>query len=63
MGGLKLKYFVLRPESKKPYDEYALASRQALRAYADAIESVNKELAFDLRLWIKKEAAGPEEEW
>lgn len=55
MLGLELKYFVLKPKSKMTGDPYAIASRQAIRTYADSIESENSELAFDLRRWANKE--------
>ena len=48
---LKMKYFILKPKSKTPDDPYAHASRQAMKAYADAIEAENPNLAQDLRLW------------
>lgn len=46
--GLCMKYFVLNPWKQ---DRYGAASRAALRAYADSIESKNLTLATDLRLW------------
>jgi len=55
MLGLDLKYFVIKPKSKTADDPYARASRQALRAYADAIETENGELAFNLKRWANKE--------
>jgi len=48
MEGLKLKYFVLNPTKE---DDYGIASRKAILAYADAIQQTNSELAFDLRKW------------
>jgi hypothetical protein len=53
--GLLMKYFVLKPNGD---DEYAYASREALRAYADSIEDVNPLLADDLRSWVRRESNG-----
>lgn len=50
--GLKMKYFVLKPKGK---DQYAVASRKALIAYADIISSENSLLAKELRDWVNKE--------
>lgn len=50
MEGLKLKYFVLRPDKD---DEHAFASRMALRAYAVCIRKTNRQLAEDLNKWVK----------
>lgn len=47
-----MKYFVLKPKGK---DQYAVASRKALLAYADIISSENPTLATDLRDWVNKE--------
>ncbi len=47
-NGLQLKYFVLNPTKD---GAYGLASRQALLAYAKAIEEENNDLAYDLRIW------------
>ena len=52
MNGLEMKYFVLKPKGN---DEYAKASRGAMRQYARLIEQVNPELANDLREWADKE--------
>lgn len=49
MKGLQLKYFVLNPEKSTAY---GYASRKAMLTYAEAIESVNYELAEDLREWV-----------
>lgn len=48
MNGLKMKYFVLNPTKD---DNYGHASREALRAYAKAIDGENHELAEDLWKW------------
>jgi len=52
---LKMKYFVLKPESKTRFDPYARASRSAMRQYADTIDDFNSDLAQDLRDWAQKE--------
>ena len=52
MSGLKLKYFVVKPEGRSVY---AVASRQAIRAYADEIEKHDPKFAKDLREWAQKE--------
>jgi hypothetical protein len=49
MNGLMMKYFVLKPAGCSPH---SLASREALRVYADMIESTNHALASDIREWI-----------
>ena len=50
--GLQMKYFVLEP---KGADQYAIASRCAVWAYADAIRAENPELAADLMEWWDRE--------
>ena len=50
MEGLQMKYFVLKPKGD---DEYAKASRKAIWAYAQAIASTNRQLAIDLREWVR----------
>ena len=52
---LEMKYFVLNPRSKQPYDPFALASREAMRMYAMTIESTDPELAKELREWAQEE--------
>jgi hypothetical protein len=52
MSGLEMKYFVLKPKGDDPY---AVASRMAMLAYADAIMDVNRDLALDLIRWVQKE--------
>ena len=49
MTGLKLKYFVLKPEGD---NMYARASREAMREYAFIIDPTNQALADDLRAWL-----------
>jgi len=51
MDGLMMKYFVLKPMGSSPY---SLASREAMRTYADNIEPYNSALAQDLRDWIQR---------
>ena len=52
--GLEMKYFVVRPKAKYADDPYARASRRAMRAYAEEIETYDPELAEDLRMWVKR---------
>jgi len=54
-SGLKMKYFVLKPEGN---DEYARASRVAMRAYATSIKMIDPELTKNLRDWADKETGG-----
>lgn len=51
-SGLEMRYFVLKPSGKNPY---ATASREAMKAYANAIHSVNLKLSFDLLAWVDRE--------
>jgi len=55
MSRLEMKYFVLKPRSKNVDDLHAHASRMAMRAYADAIESYNENFAQDIRAWVESE--------
>ena len=50
--GLQMKYFVLKPKGQ---DEYAKASRAAMRQYARIIKETNMELADGLRDWADNE--------
>lgn len=52
MPGLVMKYFVLKPHGD---DEYAAASRKAMRAYASHIQGENSELCQELRDWADSE--------
>jgi hypothetical protein len=52
MQGLEMKYFVLKPKGS---DEYALASRGAMRKYASLIHRTNPELASGLTAWAEQE--------
>jgi hypothetical protein len=52
MNGLQTKYFVLKPKGADPY---AVASRKAMLAYADAIDDANHDLAVELRHWVFRE--------
>jgi len=50
--GLKMKYFVLKPDSARDkHNPHAVASRAAIRTYAEKIESVDSNLAEELRMW------------
>lgn len=51
--GLQMKYFVLKPRGD---DEYAAASRRAMRAYADSIRRTNEQFAAELEAWAHAEA-------
>jgi len=51
MSGLEMKYFVLKPRARGNNDHYAHASREAIKAYAETIESIDPELARDVRAW------------
>ena len=59
--GLYMKYFVLSPTKM---DAYGKASREALNAYAEAIEEHDDVLAAELRAWRRRleEACGRKEE-
>jgi len=52
---LEMKYFVVKPGSKKPGDPHAIASRAALRAYADEIRRHDSLMALSLEQWAEKE--------
>lgn len=52
---LEMKYFVLRPRSKKPLDLYAKASRAAMETYARIIKTEDPHLAVALNLWVSEE--------
>ena len=52
---LQMKYFVLKPRSKKVGDKYAMAARVAMRAYAEAIRATDPELAEALWAWTNEE--------
>ena len=51
-NGLKLKYFVVRPEGN---DTHARASRAALRTYSAVILKENEQLSKDIEIWVTKE--------
>jgi hypothetical protein len=59
MDGLKMKYFVLKPKGDDPH---AIASRDAMRAYATAIKIENSILAKELNDWATAEAFGTSHE-
>ncbi len=48
--GLSLKYFVLNPYKKTPY---GVASRVALKAYADEVRAEDPRLASDIEEWLQ----------
>ena len=52
MLGLDMKYFVLKPKGS---DRYALASREAMIAYANVIKKENSQLYIDLIAWATEE--------
>lgn len=52
MTGLKLKYFVLKPEGDSAW---ARASRTAMRVFAAEIEQDNFQLAAELKQWAYEE--------
>ena len=52
---LEMKYFILKPRSKSFVDQYALASRGAMREYARIIEDKDPSLANDLMGWAQRE--------
>ena len=51
-NGLEMKYFVLKPKGRGPY---AIASREAMRTYAEEIKKENPKLARDLNKWAMQE--------
>lgn len=53
MDGLLMEYFVLNPAGD---DAYALASREAMRAYAANIKGINYQMAKELEAWVDVEA-------
>lgn len=50
---LELKYFVLKPRSKRKADIYAKASRMAMFVYASWIKNEDPELAKELTEWAR----------
>lgn len=54
---IDLKYFVLKPKSKRFNDPYADASRKAMVAYAEAIKLHNLPLHDELLVWVAQELA------
>lgn len=52
MTGLEMKYFVLKPAGDGPY---SAASRAAMKAYADVIETENYGLSHELQKWVIEE--------
>ena len=49
-----MKYFVLKPSGN---DAYAIASRAAMRAYADSIKNEDEVLALELYEWANNESS------
>lgn len=47
--GLEMKYFVLNPNKT---DIYGIASREAIRTYADVIYMENDLLSTDIEKWL-----------
>jgi len=54
---IDLKYFVLKPRSKRHRDPYAKASREAMLVYSDSIKRVNPKMADELLVWVAQELA------
>jgi hypothetical protein len=53
MSGLRMKYFVLKPENEnKPDDVFAEASREAMLVYAKVISETNPDFAKGVRKWV-----------
>lgn len=57
---LEMRYFILKPKGNSIH---AVASRNAMLEYADAIFDTDKEMARELQEWVRKErlAAAREE--
>ena len=53
MSGLLLKYYVLKPKGN---DQFAVASRAAMRTFAQSMHGHNNELSADVKAWAEKEA-------
>ena len=49
---VNFKHFILDPVRHHPDDQRAIASKMALRTYADVIEAEDPELSQDLRSWV-----------
>lgn len=52
MAGLELRYFVLKPKGS---DDFAWASRMAMRTFAEHIKMSQPALAEDLITWAQAE--------
>ena len=52
---LEMKYFILKPRSKRYGDRFAKASREAMMKFADEIADVDSALACELRMWVEME--------
>ena len=55
--GLLMKYFVLRPFGN---DRHAIASRAAMRTYAQSMHGHNNQLSKDIKEWAEREAFSSE---
>jgi hypothetical protein len=55
---LQMKYFILKPEGNTVY---SVASRRAMREYAEAIADHNPEMARELKSWAKGTALDAKE--
>jgi len=55
---LEMKYFVLKPRSKGYGDRFAKASRAAMVKFADEINDIDPDLAWELKLWVEREERG-----
>lgn len=53
MDGLLMKYFVLKPKGNTVH---AMASREAMRAYAKCVQEENPFFAEELKTWAMEEA-------
>ena len=53
-AGLEMKYFVVKPRGN---NEFAKASRNAMRAYAASIRHHDPVFAGDLSEWVEREQA------
>ena len=52
---LEMKYFILKPKSKRASDPWAAASRRAMRAFAASIRKTDPDLADRLNAWTDLE--------
>lgn len=59
--GLVMKYFILKPRSKRLGDPFARASREAMRAFAKSIADTDSKLATELWDWVRRETKREED--